>query len=484
MAGIGFKLRRMVEEGTFAGFIQGYVYSAIIAAGPWIISIATLASLAYLTGGTTPRFATTVVYVYSFSLIFVGMFQFTVTRYISDRLWAGDTAAQIPAFFTTWCMAVAPQVAAFYVLLWFLEASPAFRLHAAGLYGIVATIWVTLVFLGVVRAYRVVILSFLVGAVVSVALAAVLGRWLASPGGGASEVGMLAGYAAGQTVTLLVLLWVLFSEFRFDHIWDSEVGRYLWRYAWLSASGLVYYAGMWVDKFIFRFSSRGEMVTPHVLYAAQQYEMADFLAQLTVIPALAVFFLRVETDFFERFREFYARIQLKASLSQIEEARELMEREVRMGGARLLVVQTFITVLAILLAPSLFFHLQLDDVTIRLARIQMVAVLFQTLMFCVAVVMMYYEAYREACLVFVAFLAANGLFTFGLLPLGEAYDGFGFLAAALMSFLSGVVLLFRRLRHIQYITFVHQPISNLVALPPERLTDGRPGEYTFVREGS
>lgn len=295
---------------------------------------------------------------------------------------------------------------------------------------------------------------------------------------------MLAGYTAGQALTLLVLLWVLFSEFRFDRIWDGEVARYLRRYAWLTAAGLIYYAGMWVDKLLFRFSSRGEMVAPHVLYAAHQYEMADFLAQLTVIPALAVFFLRVETDFFERFREFYARIQLKAGLSQIEEARDLMEAEVRNGGARLLVVQTLITVLAILLAPALFFHLQLDDVTIRLARIQMVAVLFQTLMFCVAVVMMYYEAYREACTVFIAFLAGNALLTWLLLPLGEAYDGFGFLIAAVLSCLLGVVLLFRRLRHIQYVTFVHQPIASLVHLPPERLTDGRPGEYTFVREGS
>lgn len=482
MAGIGFKLRRMVDEGSFAGFLQGYLYSAIIAAGPWLISIAAMAGLAWLSGGTSPLFSTTIVYVYSFTLIFVGLFQFTVTRYLSDRLYAGDTEAHLPAFLTTWVISVIPQGTLFYVLTTLLKAPPAFRLHAVALYGIVATMWVALIFLGVVRAYRLVVASFVVGGMMSVAFATLLGRWFALPGEHASQTGMLMGYAVGQACGLLVLLWVLFAEFRMQRFWEPQVLRYLRVYPYLTTAGLVYYAGMWMDKFVLRFSSRGEMVAPPFLYAAHSYEMADFVAQLTVIPALAVFFLRVETDFFERFRDFYALIEHKGSLAQIETARLRMIEAIKGGAGRLLVAQGLITVLAVLLAPALFFRLELDDLTLRLARLQMVAVFFQTLMFCVSVVLMYFELYTEACVTMAAFLVCNLLLTLALLPLGPTWDGLGFVGAGVASSGLGAFLLALRLRRIDYITFVRQPIANLVTLPPERLSPGpAPGEYTYLR---
>ena len=480
MAGIGFKLRRMVDQGTFAGFLQGYLYSAIISAGPWLISIATLGTIAGIAGGISLPFSTAIVYVYSFTLIFVGPFQFTATRYVSDRLYAGDTHAHIPAFLTTWCASVLPQTVLFYAYMLCLDATPGFRLQAAVLYMIVASVWVVLIFLGVVKAYRLVILSFLAGSGASILFTALLRHF--SPQ--VTDASLLAAYTAGQAMVLLVLLWVLFSEFDIDRVWDRTVMTYALQFPWLTMAGLTYYAGMWMDKIVYRYSAIGKNVAAPLFNAAPDYETAAFLAQLTAIPALAIFFLRVETEFFDRFSDYYQVLQNKGSLARIEEAHQAMVDSLKTGARKIITVQGLLAAIAVLLAPILFRQLvEVDANVLPLLRIQIVAVFFQTLMFMVSVVLMYYEFHKESCATMGLFMALNLILTIALLPLGNGWNGIGYLVSAISSSALGIVLLVRRLHHLEFITFVRQPVSNLVTLPPERRNTGEAvGEYTYVRK--
>ena len=80
MAGIGFKLRDMTEQESLFGLVKGYSYSAIIMAGPWLATIITVASVASL-GDGLPRFQSLITHVYPLSLIWIGLFQFPITRY-------------------------------------------------------------------------------------------------------------------------------------------------------------------------------------------------------------------------------------------------------------------------------------------------------------------------------------------------------------------------------------------------------------------
>ena len=55
------------------------------------------------------------------------------------------------------------------------------------------------------------------------------------------------------------------------------------------------------------------------------------------------------------------------------------------------------------------------------------------------------------------FLATNAIFTWVSLQHGFAYYGYGYFAAALLSFLIGAMVTFRELGRIPYHTFITQP---------------------------
>ena len=48
MAGIGFQLRRFTQEGTLRGFLKGYYNAALVAAGPWVLTVISLIAIGYL----------------------------------------------------------------------------------------------------------------------------------------------------------------------------------------------------------------------------------------------------------------------------------------------------------------------------------------------------------------------------------------------------------------------------------------------------
>ena len=62
---------------------------------------------------------------------------------------------------------------------------------------------------------------------------------------------------------------------------------------------------------------------------APLYDSAMFIASLGIIPALSAFVLRLETDFFDRYQQYYATIASHGTYSQIEAARGAPARATR-----------------------------------------------------------------------------------------------------------------------------------------------------------
>ncbi|MFN8606835.1 MAG: exopolysaccharide Pel transporter PelG [Vulcanimicrobiota bacterium] len=454
MAGIGFKLRRMVAEDGLQGLILGYFSSAVLSGGPWLISIATLALMSRILQGDTALFSSLVVTINILSLVAAGPFQFALTRYLSDRLYAADIERHVSAFLTSWLLGVAPASAMFAVLLALTPLEQNWKLPALALFGLTSTIWMLLLFLGVVRAYRTLILAFLAGnasgALAAYTLGKIYGQW-----------GMLTGYTLGQTLLVAILLWVLLAEFPTQQAgWDEGAYLCLGRYPALTLGGALYYLGIWADKAYFRLGQGATTVGGVAwLRCNPAYEQAAFLAQLTVLPALALFFLAVETEFFERFRDFFVQLGGGASLLQVRRAKQAMLQTLQAGALRLVGWQGLISLLACLLAPC-----WMPAQAVEMGRIQMLGVYFQTLLYFSTVVLFYFELYQHSLAGIAAFALGNLLLT-PILP-----PGWGFVLASLAGFLAGFAQLRRCLPEVDRLVFERQPmvLTSLDAL------EGRP----------
>jgi uncharacterized membrane protein len=242
---------------------------------------------------------------------------------------------------------------------------------------------------------------------------------------------------------------------------------------------LVYYLGLWADKFVMR-AFKGLLIVPGVLYAAPAYEIAGFLAQLSIIPALAVFFLKVETEFFETYHTYYESISGRASLGAIKENRRKMKSSLLRGLWMLLRVQGAVTVCMILLAPQLFQAFIAEGYTVNLIRIGALGSFFQILAFFIVIVMMYYEFYAEALATSLVFLVTNALGAYLLIPLGPSWDGWCYVIAGVVSLATGAILLKRGLDMLEYITFTGQALPNLKPLEPSLVGPGGLGRFLDI----
>ena len=93
MAGIGFTLKKLFQEESFIQRTKAYLYSALVAAGPWIAAVLTVNALVILsqwiieTNIQRDLFMGTIVYSFVFSQILTAPWQLIITRYISDKLY-------------------------------------------------------------------------------------------------------------------------------------------------------------------------------------------------------------------------------------------------------------------------------------------------------------------------------------------------------------------------------------------------------------
>jgi len=71
----------------------------------------------------------------------------------------------------------------------------------------------------------------------------------------------------------------------------------------LIAAGLLYNAAIAVDRIAFWVAPPGRSIAGW--FHASLYDTPIFLCYLSVVPSLAIFLVSVETDFYDRYREYY-----------------------------------------------------------------------------------------------------------------------------------------------------------------------------------
>ena len=94
MAGIGFELRKYLDDDSFTGSLKAYGFAGLISAGPWVLSILGvmligIVAVSQKVGGEDIRqFTTSVTWIMGASLVVTGLFQLLFTRFIADKLFS------------------------------------------------------------------------------------------------------------------------------------------------------------------------------------------------------------------------------------------------------------------------------------------------------------------------------------------------------------------------------------------------------------
>ncbi len=218
MAGIGFRLQRILASNSYGSLAAAYGYSAIIASGPWMLSMLSLMGIgAFMAADPGAQgeaanpvdiFGTVTTYVYAGSILLGGTIHQGVSRYISDRLYASEMEGILPAFLSSASMVLVLGLVC--AGPWFaFSGLPAAEAFAAFLmFQSLSLTWLAMVFLSAAKGYGQIVGGFCGANAVGVILAVLGYRYFAL-------TGVLAGYGLGQFLLAIWLSWRIFLRISF-----------------------------------------------------------------------------------------------------------------------------------------------------------------------------------------------------------------------------------------------------------------------------
>ncbi len=456
MAGIGFRIEKILEGDTYLDTIKAHFYSAVIFSGPWLLSILTLFCLGYF----VPKnigiqeimyFRTSIVYIFAFSLIGIGFLHLSLTRYLSDKLYLKEKEAMVPVFNSAVLMVAVIQSLIAVVFLKQLDVDMELKFLSGSIYVAISIMWIVMIFLTALQDFHAIVLAFVAGSVVTVVSA----WWWGLLWG---LRGYFLGYLTGHLVIVIILSARIFTEFRTRRVFDWEFFPFLKRHKVLILIGIFYNLALWIDKIVFWLSPKAISVVGF-LRSFPHYESAAFFAYLTIIPALSVFLIRVETDFYKKYRGYYAKIFEKGTFADIQQAKSEMTASLRSSLGFVVIFQGVISLLAVTFCAELSGVLRLQSVQIPIFRIAVVGAYLHSLLLIVTIIILYFDFQRLALGVMFLFFVTNAGLTYLTSFLEMSFAGYGYLAAALIALATAFYYLDFKLKHLEYSTFALQPVG-------------------------
>jgi uncharacterized membrane protein len=443
MAGIGFELQRALRGGGLVKALTVAISGVVIVAGPWLVSIAGISILTgtasfVLTEGQD-LFIGVIVYGYAFSTCMFGGAHYVFTRYISDLLYDKKNH-RITAAFVLMLILVAvlsAGVAIPFALNLQSTSVTQLVLFRAGMvlfFVAINLIWIGMLVITILKRFVTIIGAYLAGMAVSVWGSVFLG-------GRYGLGGALSGFALGQTLVAVFMLAIMIR-------WSTPSSplkelrsllAYAKRYTALLFSGWLYSAGLWVDKIIF-WMTLGFPVRGTFIRLYESYDLAAYIANLSVIPVLVFFTIFTETTFYAGLRRFL--LKLGTSIySKIAEEKYTFRK-----ASRKIILEQFYFHGLLALILLILLHGLLVKVLIIAVFFHMIFLTFFTFLF-------YLESYGSALRGSLLFFGLNFTVTLASVYFARIPHGTGYLVAGLCAGVYTGIALFRNLNSLDRIIF-------------------------------
>jgi len=455
MAGIGFELRRLLSDEKSFGVFRAYAYAGIISSGPWILSILGVMAIGVITrilgatGGEVVQFLVSITYLVACSLILTGGLQLMYTRFTADRLFEKRRDKILPNLFGS--MLVVSLVAALFAgpILVFLFHEPLlYEVQMFAGFIVLNNLWVVVVFLNGMKEYRAILWAFFIGYSSSIIIALALMEYGLN--------GLLFGFVFGQALLLFMLLWLVIRDYPSTSLLQFEFLDHRKCFYSLAATGVFLNLGIWADKFLFWFNPITSEPIIGPLRASFIYDFPIFLAYLSIIPGMAVFLVRMETDFVEQYDLFYNAVREGGTLNKLEYYRNGMVSTVRQGMFEIFKVQGITILLAMLLGPALLRLFGISALYIPLLNIDLIGVALQVLFMALTNVLFYLDKRLTVAWLCLLFFVSNVAFTMLSQMLGPIFYGYGFALSLLLVCAIAILVLTKDFERLEYETFMLQ----------------------------
>lgn len=455
MAGIGFELRRILKSKSLLSLAKVYGYSAMLSSGPWVISIVAILLVGFInivsmkSGGGVIQFQVVITYTIALasSMVITGFIQLPFTRYIADKIFAHKEDEVLPAYYgmllVVW--AVGFIFALPMALLVFPLQSNYFIIGVVSTFLMLSGVWVSNILAASLKYYRAVVVAYALSYGLIVVLAYLFGNTLEK---------LIFIFFLGNALLLIILLTLISKSYesnRFVSFLFFNPKTLYWR---LGFAGLFYNLGVWIDKIIFWYHPLTGYQVLGKLHASVVYDLPIFIAYLSILPGMAIFFYRLEADFAEKYALFFDAVRDGATLEIIRRYRNDMSEIIRHSIREIIMIQGIMNVVLFIAAPQIFVTLHMPQLYLGLFHVLTIGAQLQLGFMSVMALLYYLDRRKVAMWLSILFFLFNGILTFVSIYMGPAMFGYGYAVSLLLVFILSLFILKRELWELDYETFM------------------------------
>ncbi|MEA3523272.1 MAG: exopolysaccharide Pel transporter PelG [Campylobacterota bacterium] len=456
MAGIGFELRKVLKPDRLLSIAKVYSYSALLSSGPWVISIIAIIVVGFINiatmggdGDSAVKYQIVITYAIALasSMIITGFIQLPFTRFIADLIFAKREEEVLPAYYgalvMTWFVGFPFILPIMFIV--FKDQSTFFIISVMSTFLTLSGVWVSNILAASLKYYHGVLMAYAIAYGMIILLSLLYGETL--------EI-LITIFFIGNAILLVVLMTLITKSYHSTKLISFEFFQRKTFYWTLGFAGLFYNLGAWVDKFIFWYHPLTGYAVIGELHASVVYDMPIFIAYLSILPGMAIFFFRLEADFAEKYDLFFDAVRSGGTLDVIKQYRNEMVDIIRHSIREVIVIQGIVNIILFLSAPALFKLLNIPQLYLGLFHILTVGAQLQLGFMSVMALLYYLDRRTLAMRLAFAFFALNGILTFISIYLGPAMFGYGYAVSLLIVFTASILVVRREMRELDYETFM------------------------------
>jgi len=454
MAGISFELKKILAEKKLTSLFKAFTYSAFLSSGSWVISIVSIILVSFVASGlvknkaVVAEFQVSITYLIALSLIESGFFQYIYTRFVADTIFKKKYNNILPGFFLIILLnMLIGFIICIPLALYLFKNEPAvYTAIFIFSFVILCGLWIINALLTGLKNFNFILYSFILGYLIIILLILFLARF--------GLEGLMLAFFTGQSVIFILMTVLIINNFPSRKLISFEFFKKGNAYLSLAFTGFFYNAGIWADKFVFWLNPYTSSQVFGRLRDSVIYDVPIFLAYLSMVPGMAVFFIKIEGEFAEYYSIYYEAILRGDTFKKISSAGNAMIFSARDAFFDVLRIQAIADIIIFLIDRSLFRLFGISYIYLPLFHILLLGTLLQLMLFVLICFLFYFDRKKESLFITFIFFLLNTVFSIISIYLGPYYYGYGYVYSLLISIVVSIIFLRRFLNEINYHTFM------------------------------
>lgn len=462
MAGIGFELRKLYRQQGLVQNVKAYTYSTMTTIGPMILCLILVFTQTYMmrdSGSSylqNELFVATMAYCFVFSIIVTSGLSMLVTRFIADRIYERKYEQIITAYYGSLIMILPIAGIIAIVFLWNVEESLLYKLVAYIYFVELVVIWMQNVFLSALKDYKRIFRGFAIAVALSIVTSFILFYFTSLDAVIIAMLGIDVGFASILISSSLHFEQVFPRNDKRDYFAFLKIIK---SYPTVIFSGICVYSSVYIHNIVYWLFSDEHILISGQFLLMPFYDVSVFYAYLSVLPSLIFFVVIIETDFYEKFLNYYKNVVDGGTYESLQIAKKKMQKVLLHRTGFLAEIQLLFTTLSIasgiLFLPKIGFSMEQLDLFITLCF----AYFFFIFMFVLLHILMYFDDQKGVLIISASFIGLTAVLTY--ITMDFEFHGIGMFIASFVGLIATFIRMLYIVANIDYYTFCPQPMLTI-----------------------